>query len=240
MFYSVSIAVFRANFDNWRYLMQWSIASSQILAVSGTGGTVDVTWPAFTVRDDNKQTVIFSWSIYQHIAMIHIEARYRKCASWKCFLCSSEWSEWLIVTLVSLSLNPLWLIDNLSFFRDDVSIFADAVTKIARYFNVQFSNLYSNFPKLTVAFSSDAVRSRYAVNRWNVQRIVAELRQQLLHPTTSILPNDVCFKVVCMLCWRLMAGGADSGFNKVKPEEYTPRLFHFSGSGKNVVVTQVS
>jgi len=37
----------------------------------------------------------------------------------------------------------------------------------------------------------------------------------------------------------LMAGGADSGFNKVKPEEYTPRLFHFSGSGKAVVVMQV-
>ena len=39
---------------------------------------------------------------------------------------------------------------------------------------------------------------------------------------------------------RLMSGGADSGFNKVKPEEYTPRLFHFSGTGKNVVVTQVN
>jgi len=37
----------------------------------------------------------------------------------------------------------------------------------------------------------------------------------------------------------LMAGGAESGFNKVKPEEYTPHLFHFSGTGKSVVATQV-
>lgn len=37
----------------------------------------------------------------------------------------------------------------------------------------------------------------------------------------------------------LMAGGADTGFNKVKPEEYTPRLFHFSGTGRTVVVLQV-
>jgi gelsolin len=37
----------------------------------------------------------------------------------------------------------------------------------------------------------------------------------------------------------LMAGGADTGFNHVTPEEYTPRLFHFSGSGRAVIVTQV-
>lgn len=37
----------------------------------------------------------------------------------------------------------------------------------------------------------------------------------------------------------LMEGGADSGFNHVEPEEYTPRLFHFSSTGRNVVVNQV-
>lgn len=38
---------------------------------------------------------------------------------------------------------------------------------------------------------------------------------------------------------QLLAGGAESGFRHVKPEEYTPRLFHFHGAGKNVVATQV-
>jgi gelsolin len=37
----------------------------------------------------------------------------------------------------------------------------------------------------------------------------------------------------------LMEGGAESGFRNVKPETYTPRLFHVQGAGKNVVVSQV-
>jgi gelsolin len=37
----------------------------------------------------------------------------------------------------------------------------------------------------------------------------------------------------------LLEGGADTGFNHVKPEEYSTRLLHFSGAGKNVVVSQV-
>jgi gelsolin len=37
----------------------------------------------------------------------------------------------------------------------------------------------------------------------------------------------------------LLEGGADTGFNHVKPEQYNPRLLHFSGAGKNVVVSQV-
>jgi gelsolin len=38
---------------------------------------------------------------------------------------------------------------------------------------------------------------------------------------------------------QLLEGGADSGFRHVTPEKYQPRLFHFQGTGKNVVVTQV-
>jgi len=37
-----------------------------------------------------------------------------------------------------------------------------------------------------------------------------------------------------------LEGGADTGFHHVEPEKYTPRLMHFSGKGKKVVVTQVS
>jgi gelsolin len=37
----------------------------------------------------------------------------------------------------------------------------------------------------------------------------------------------------------LLEGGADTGFNHVEPEKYTPRLFHFKGTGKNVVVNQI-
>ena len=38
----------------------------------------------------------------------------------------------------------------------------------------------------------------------------------------------------------IMEGGADSGFNVVKPEEYKPRLLHFSRKkGNNVVVQEV-
>ena len=46
----------------------------------------------------------------------------------------------------------------------------------------------------------------------------------------------------CCPLWydRLMEGGAESGFRQVAPEKYTPRLFHFHGTGKNVVVKEVS
>jgi len=37
----------------------------------------------------------------------------------------------------------------------------------------------------------------------------------------------------------IMKGGADSGFRHVKPEEYTPRLFHISGTRKNIMVKQI-
>jgi len=37
----------------------------------------------------------------------------------------------------------------------------------------------------------------------------------------------------------LLAGGAESGFRHVAPEKYTPRLYHFHGTGKNIVVKQV-
>jgi gelsolin len=37
----------------------------------------------------------------------------------------------------------------------------------------------------------------------------------------------------------LLEGGADTGFRHVEPEKYTPRLLHFSGKGKNIVVSQV-
>jgi len=37
----------------------------------------------------------------------------------------------------------------------------------------------------------------------------------------------------------IMKGGADSGFRHVTPEEYKPRLFHVSGTRKNIMVKQV-
>jgi len=37
-----------------------------------------------------------------------------------------------------------------------------------------------------------------------------------------------------------MKGGADTGFRQVKPEEYTPRLLHFSGTRRHVEVREVS
>lgn len=53
-----------------------------------------------------------------------------------------------------------------------------------------------------------------------------------------------------MVCWpetwllkvdfRIMEGGADTGFNHVTPEEYRTRLLHFSGKGANVTVKEVS
>ena len=39
---------------------------------------------------------------------------------------------------------------------------------------------------------------------------------------------------------RYLHGGADSGFRSVKPEEYTPRLFHFHGDKNGVTVKEVS
>jgi len=38
---------------------------------------------------------------------------------------------------------------------------------------------------------------------------------------------------------QLLEGGAESGFRHVTPETYKARLFHFKGTGKNVVVNQV-
>ncbi|XP_069141092.1 gelsolin-like protein 2 [Argopecten irradians] len=37
----------------------------------------------------------------------------------------------------------------------------------------------------------------------------------------------------------IMEGGADTGFRHVKPEEYRPRLLHFSGCRRNVEVVEV-
>lgn len=37
----------------------------------------------------------------------------------------------------------------------------------------------------------------------------------------------------------IMEGGADSGFNHVEPDKYEPRLLHFSGMKKNIVVREV-
>ena len=36
-----------------------------------------------------------------------------------------------------------------------------------------------------------------------------------------------------------MSGGADTGFRHVTPEEYKPRLLHFCGTSKNIVVFEV-
>ena len=37
-----------------------------------------------------------------------------------------------------------------------------------------------------------------------------------------------------------MEGGAESGFNYAKPDEYKPRLFHVSGNtAKNIVIREV-
>lgn len=38
----------------------------------------------------------------------------------------------------------------------------------------------------------------------------------------------------------LMEGGADTGFRHAEPEKYPTRLFHFCGTGKNVMMTQIS
>jgi len=39
--------------------------------------------------------------------------------------------------------------------------------------------------------------------------------------------------------FEIMKGGADSGFRHVEPETYEPRLLHFSGMKKNIVVKEV-
>jgi len=39
---------------------------------------------------------------------------------------------------------------------------------------------------------------------------------------------------------KLLSGGVESGFNKVKPEEYKPRLMHVKGSKKSVKVSEVA
>jgi len=58
--------------------------------------------------------------------------------------------------------------------------------------------------------------------------------------------NGCLINAVCMYDWwsvlcsvRLLEGGAESGFRQTKPEEYQSRLFHFCGTGKNIVMTQV-
>ena len=37
-----------------------------------------------------------------------------------------------------------------------------------------------------------------------------------------------------------MEGGADTGFRHVAPEEYAPRLLHFSGQKRHITVKEVS
>jgi gelsolin len=39
---------------------------------------------------------------------------------------------------------------------------------------------------------------------------------------------------------KLLKGGIDSGFNKVKPTEYKPRLLHVKGKGSNIKVQEVA
>ena len=39
--------------------------------------------------------------------------------------------------------------------------------------------------------------------------------------------------------FRILSGGAESGFRHVKPTEYKPRLLHFSGTRKAVEVREV-
>lgn len=40
--------------------------------------------------------------------------------------------------------------------------------------------------------------------------------------------------------FRLLKGGAETGFRRVQPEEYKPRLFHVVGERRNVVVKEVT
>ena len=39
--------------------------------------------------------------------------------------------------------------------------------------------------------------------------------------------------------FRIMSGGAESGFRHVKPSEYRPRLLHFHGDKKGIKVTEI-
>ena len=39
--------------------------------------------------------------------------------------------------------------------------------------------------------------------------------------------------------YQCMDGGADTGFRHVTPEEYRPRLLHFSGARKNIVIREI-
>ena len=39
---------------------------------------------------------------------------------------------------------------------------------------------------------------------------------------------------------RYMSGGAETGFRRVQAKEYKPRLLHFCGVRRNVVVKEVS
>ena len=39
--------------------------------------------------------------------------------------------------------------------------------------------------------------------------------------------------------FRILEGGAESGFRHVKPEEYRPRLLHFHGNKKSVAVKEI-
>jgi len=36
-----------------------------------------------------------------------------------------------------------------------------------------------------------------------------------------------------------MKGGADSGFRRVEPEQYVPRLLHFKKEGNKITMTEV-
>lgn len=40
--------------------------------------------------------------------------------------------------------------------------------------------------------------------------------------------------------YRILNGGADSGFRHVKPEEYKPRLLHFHGDRYGVTVNEIA
>lgn len=44
----------------------------------------------------------------------------------------------------------------------------------------------------------------------------------------------------CVMWCRYLHGGAESGFRRVLPEKYTPRLFHFHGDKRGVMVKEVS
>ena len=53
---------------------------------------------------------------------------------------------------------------------------------------------------------------------------------------TNILSSNIH---ICHI--RLLKGGADTGFRRVLPEEYTPRLMRVKkGEGKNIVVSEAS